>query len=320
MSILERLNLGNRVLINPPRKSDTTSLATFITNYRVENGRRYHAFDSLQYYQPNDEIAQEHLDICHALCLKTFDNRSHLAPLSPGIQMALDIGTGTGIWAIDFADEFPAAQVIGTDLSPIQPSWVPPNCKFVIDDAEGEWDYPENSVDYIHVRSLFGSLKDWPRFYAQCMRVLKPGGYIEQLEFAPGFTSEDGTVTPETTMGEWGSWGLKVFAIMERDVLVYQKMAGWMRDAGFEDVVEQPVKWPIGPWPKDKKLKEIGLWCRAHLDIGLENWSLRGLTGILGWTVDEVTVYCAKMRQDLRDKKLHGIHEMAVAYARKPAP
>ena len=89
----------------------------------MENGRRYHAFNSTKYYQPNDEIAQEHIDLCHALCLRTFDNKSHLAPLGPNIQKALDVGTGTGIWAIDFADEFPSAQVIGTDLSPIQPSW-----------------------------------------------------------------------------------------------------------------------------------------------------------------------------------------------------
>lgn len=29
----------------------------------------------------------------------------------------------------DFADEFPNAEVIGTDVSPIQPSWIPPNLK-----------------------------------------------------------------------------------------------------------------------------------------------------------------------------------------------
>lgn len=38
--------------------------------------------------------------------------------------MCLDIGTGTGIWAIDFADEHPETTVIGTDLSPIQPDSV----------------------------------------------------------------------------------------------------------------------------------------------------------------------------------------------------
>lgn len=29
----------------------------------------------------------------------------------------------------DFADEFEGAEVIGTDISPIQTSWVPPNLK-----------------------------------------------------------------------------------------------------------------------------------------------------------------------------------------------
>lgn len=29
----------------------------------------------------------------------------------------------------DFADEFPEAEVIGTDISPIQPTWIPPNLK-----------------------------------------------------------------------------------------------------------------------------------------------------------------------------------------------
>jgi hypothetical protein len=27
----------------------------------------------------------------------------------------------------DFADEYPNTKVVGTDISPIQPSWVPPN-------------------------------------------------------------------------------------------------------------------------------------------------------------------------------------------------
>lgn len=46
----------------------------------------------------------------------------HLAPLqSP--QCILDLGTGTGLWAIDAADKYPTAEVIGTDLSPTQPKW-----------------------------------------------------------------------------------------------------------------------------------------------------------------------------------------------------
>jgi len=50
------------------------------------------------------------------------DGKLHLAPLDAPHRI-LDIGTGTGIWAIDVADEYPMAEVIGTDLSPIQPRW-----------------------------------------------------------------------------------------------------------------------------------------------------------------------------------------------------
>ena len=32
----------------------------------------------------------------------------------------------------DFADEFPDAEVIGTDISPIQPTWIPPNLKLYV--------------------------------------------------------------------------------------------------------------------------------------------------------------------------------------------
>jgi ubiquinone/menaquinone biosynthesis C-methylase UbiE len=61
------------------------------------------------------------LDLQHHLFAKTFGNRLYFAPLNEP-RNALDIGTGTGIWAIEFADEFPNCHVVGTDLSPGQPT------------------------------------------------------------------------------------------------------------------------------------------------------------------------------------------------------
>jgi len=85
-------------------------------------------------------------------------------------QRVLDLGTGTGIWAIDFADEYPSTTVLGTDLSPIQPDLVPPNCRFEIDDARDEWTYPPDYFDLIHIRSLFGSIDDWATLYKQAYK------------------------------------------------------------------------------------------------------------------------------------------------------
>src|SRR2546421_9040809 len=120
------------------------------------------------------------------------------APITDGRpppERILDIGTGTGIWAIEMADEFPDAIVSGTALSPIQPGWVPPNCKFYVDDAEAEWSYPTNEYfDFIHARGLGGGITDWPRLYGQVYQNLKPGGWVEILEHEMRLRSDDDTI------------------------------------------------------------------------------------------------------------------------------
>jgi hypothetical protein len=46
-------------------------------------------------------------------------------------------------------------------------------------------------------------------------------------------------------------------------------MADWLREAGFEGVETKKLI-PVDPWPKDKKLKEIGKYYRVHMLDGAE--------------------------------------------------
>ena len=53
-------------------------------------------------------------DLQHHLFLLTLDHKLGLAPPNKpdsNVKRVLDLGTGTGIWAIDFADEHPEAEV-----------------------------------------------------------------------------------------------------------------------------------------------------------------------------------------------------------------
>ena len=99
------------------------------------------------YPLPNDEAELERIDIKHHVMLMLCHGRLHLAPLDQP-QTILDIGTGTGIWALEMAEQYPNTRVIGTDLSPVQPFPVPDNVSFEIDDVEAkDWSWPDNHFD-----------------------------------------------------------------------------------------------------------------------------------------------------------------------------
>ncbi|MCJ1457229.1 hypothetical protein MMC28_007596 [Mycoblastus sanguinarius] len=86
--------------------SYTTSLASNVTNYRVENNRRYHAYKDGSYVYPNDEKESDRLDIMHKLTEVILGGKLNLAPVPRNPDRILDIGTGTGIWAMEMGKTF----------------------------------------------------------------------------------------------------------------------------------------------------------------------------------------------------------------------
>jgi hypothetical protein len=78
----------------------STSISSSVRDYAFEYGRRYHKYQEGRYLFPNDESEQEREDMKHAMIVNLCGGRLHYAPLENPHEI-LDIGTGTGIWAID---------------------------------------------------------------------------------------------------------------------------------------------------------------------------------------------------------------------------
>ena len=63
----------------------------------------------------HDQVEQERLDIHHEIMLLIAGGDLSKAPVKNSHKV-LDIGTGTGIWSVDYAFSHPETEVIGLDL------------------------------------------------------------------------------------------------------------------------------------------------------------------------------------------------------------
>ncbi|OCL11851.1 S-adenosyl-L-methionine-dependent methyltransferase [Glonium stellatum] len=298
--------------------ADSISLASSARNFIYENGRRYHSFRAGSYSFPNDDREQDREDLKHAMYLLLFNKILHFAPLEDRSMEVIDLGTGTGIWAIDFADLYPSANVLGVDLSPIQTNWVPPNLKFMVDDVESEWLYSRNHFDYVHTRHTVQAFRKWPILFSRALKHLKPGAWIECQEVKHAPECEDGTMAPDNPMALYWDYVRQGLVNIGVDLLITTKLSQMMRDAGFVNVTERVFYTPIGPWPRNRALREVGLYWRAVLMEGLEAIALGPLTRGLGWRKEEIEVFLVSVRKAYLDRSTHAFMPFHIVYGQKP--
>lgn len=169
----------------------------------------------------------------------------------------LDIGCGTGAWAIEFAEAHPNTRVIGIDLSPIQPTVVPPNVEFIVDDITVPWVY-DHQFDYIHSRAITIGISDWEKLADEVWKNLAPGGWVEFQEYHAPFVSDDGTIERCPDFERWNNEilgaarkaGTKLDAILQVPEVLEKR--------GFTSLGTASTKWPLGPWPKNRREKRLG--------------------------------------------------------------
>ncbi|OLN81351.1 putative transporter C11D3.18C 8 [Colletotrichum chlorophyti] len=312
-----RMAAGEDRLHNQQRhRVPAPDIAVHTQCHRVqfEHMRRYHKYKEGSYHFPNDDPEQERENMKHFLVVYLSEGALHEVPLvNP--QRILDVGTGTGAWAIEMGDEYPGA-IVGTDLSPIQPDWVPSNVRFLIDDAEENWLEPDGSLDYVHLRNMAPSIKDWPRLFWQAS--IQSGGWMELQELHFRFGCDDSTMSPDyapARMVQYVKEGLAQFGV---DLTSADQYAQRATAAGFVDIRHSVKKVPVGPWPKEKYLREVGWYCRTVIYDGLHAVTIGPLTRGLGWTSEQVELFLLQVGKELTDSSVHSYIYYHSVVARNP--
>lgn len=166
---------------------------------------------------------------------------------------------------------------------------------------------------------------------------LSPGGYIEHADISPLLKCDDDSIPRGSMWETQGALAIECGELSGKTMMIQPQMKDLITAAGFVDVVEHKIKWPLGPWSTDSRLKDIGRWNMHSWETGLEGWTMALLTRYKGvsesrspdrptpkmphvtdmltesvpqWTYEEVKRWNKDMRKCLLDRRVHAYQDM----------
>ncbi|KAJ3727418.1 S-adenosyl-L-methionine-dependent methyltransferase [Lentinula raphanica] len=188
-------------------------------------------------------------------------------------KLTIDLGCGTGQWIMEMAKKFPHVFFIGLDIVPIATRYPEENVRFELHDIGERMRWADQTVDFIHARSIFMTVPDYSVIIQEAIRLLRPGGLFLSGEwgqfpaFHPTFPQAVGPPSAHVP-------GLDRFYRRLQEVLaargIISPVASTVHERlvasrAFTDVQEHIFYMPIGPWSPDPEAQTLGLLNRRAL-------------------------------------------------------
>ncbi|KAH8777636.1 S-adenosyl-L-methionine-dependent methyltransferase [Diaporthe sp. PMI_573] len=288
------------------------------------------------------------LDQDGALLVSQFPSSYQQQTGRDGNLRVADAGTGTGIWAVQFAQQHPDIQVVGYDLGipPPQPDGLlqPSNVHFATQDLMAAW--PTGGVaagpfDLVHCRQVLLNVPDPAKVLRRLFENLRPGGIVEIREYWNPMVSErddddDAAGEPEDPskalsqaplLVEWHRGTVEAAAALGCDHGYAARLPGALRDAGFSEVTVTDRKVPLGGWgpdggrQQDERARRMDSLLCKMIEAGAPVMTKEMFVKGLGWTEERAASYAARVVDEFRrtDLALDKIYaRFRVATARKP--
>ncbi|OTA56260.1 S-adenosyl-L-methionine-dependent methyltransferase [Hypoxylon sp. EC38] len=292
-------------------KTTGSSSSRFFRSVVYKFGRAFNR----NYFLPSDKQEQERMNLQHEISIEVHDGELHLCPVE-NPRRVLDVGTGTGIWAVEFARRHPDSEVLGIDLNPVPPPpLIAPNCYFQVADVYDDWkfNYP---FDFIHVRSL-GEPTDQRKLFKSIYDNLAPGGWVEFQEWILHAQSSDRSLEG-TAFQKWNKLMAEGVKNLGRSLFYILDYKRQLEQTGFENIVERKYAVPTNTWPPGKQSQRIGAMQRNNTLQVIDIYSLSVFSQGLGWSKDALDRLLVDVRKDIENTRIHSYSTLMTVYCQKP--
>ena len=127
-------------------------------------------------------------------------------------QVVMDFICGPGSWCMDFSKQHPEKLVYGVDInhtiikhaqedaSQVRSG----NLEFLVVDRRRPLPFEDNTFDLIHLQNgtSFFTMEQWPEVMVEITRVLRPGGWLNLVDFEMGPASQPAIDRVLTFLGQ----------------------------------------------------------------------------------------------------------------------